>query len=227
MRKVMTSLAVLALVACSKPAETTNDMSAADANMTMDANATADANLAAPAAFQINETSWEFTREGKRLVPPEEMVAKLRAACAARTDRDTVIIARTDARGVTDIDDAIARARQYVQGGADWIFPEALTDRGEFARFAEAIDVPLVANMTEFGRSPLLGIDELADLGYAAVLYPVTLLRIALKAMEAALVTLAADGTQADLIDLMCTREELYEMLEYDEFRKRQEGFGA
>lgn len=162
---------------------------------------------------------------GKRLVPSEEMAAKLRAASTARTDPDTVLIARTDARGVTDLDDAIVRAKRYIQAGADWIFPEALTSRDEFAQFAEAVDAPLVANMTEFGKSPLLAIDELTKLGYAAVLYPVTLLRIALKAMEAALVTIAADGTQADLVDLMCTREELYELLEYDEFCKRQQGY--
>jgi methylisocitrate lyase len=162
---------------------------------------------------------------GKQLEPPEEMTAKLRAACGARVDPDTVIIARTDARGVTDLDDAIARAKLYLDAGADWIFPEALTSRDEFAQFAAAVQCPLVANMTEFGKSPILNIDDLADLGYAAVLYPVTLLRIALKAMEAALVTIATDGTQADLVDLMCTREELYEILEYDEFRKRQKAY--
>jgi methylisocitrate lyase len=164
---------------------------------------------------------------GKQLVPTEEMAAKLRAALSARSDPDTVIIARTDARGVTDLDDAISRAQAYRQAGADWIFPEALTSRDEFAQFAAAVQCPLVANMTEFGKSPLLTIDELAELGYAVVLYPVTLLRIALKAMDAALVTIATDGTQADLVDLMYTREELYEILEYDEFRKRQSGYGA
>jgi methylisocitrate lyase len=162
---------------------------------------------------------------GKTLVAPAEMAAKIRAAAAARRDPATVIIARTDASGVTDFDDALARAAAYLDAGADWIFPEALTSKDEFARFADAIEAPLVANMTEFGKSPLLDADELADLGYAVVLYPVTLLRIALKAMDAALSILAADGHQGDLLDLMVTREELYELLEYDDFKRRQEKY--
>jgi methylisocitrate lyase len=163
---------------------------------------------------------------GKTLAPALEMCAKLRAAQSARSDASTVLIARTDARGVTDLDDAIHRSRLYLDAGADWIFPEALSSREEFSQFAEAVDAPLVANMTEFGKSPLLTIDELAELGYAVVLYPVTLLRIALKGMEAALSILGQEGTQTNLLDLMFTREELYEALEYEEFRRRQAGFG-
>ncbi len=158
---------------------------------------------------------------GKSLVSIEEMCAKLRAARAARYDEDLVIIARTDARGVDDLDAALDRARQYLEAGADWIFPEALADKAEFERFAREIDAPLVANMTEFGRSPLLTLEELADLGYAAVLYPVTLMRVAMKAVEAALDTIAADGSQQELLDLMQTREELYELLEYEGFEER------
>ena len=109
------------------------------------------------------------------------MCEKLRAAAAARRDPDLVIIARTDARGVTSLDEAISRANQYVGGGADWIFPEALESADEFDRFTREIDAPLVANMTEFGKSPLLSIDELANLGYAGVLYPVTALRVAMS----------------------------------------------
>ena len=93
------------------------------------------------------------------------MCAKLRAAAAARQDPDLVLIARTDARGVTSLDDAIYRSQAYLAAGADWIFPEALADRDEFARFADEVDAPLVANMTEFGKSPLLPLEELADLG--------------------------------------------------------------
>lgn len=158
---------------------------------------------------------------GKSLVEPAVMCAKLRAAVAARTDPQLVIIARTDARGVTGLDDALARARQYLEAGADWIFPEALESKEEFARFAREIDAPLVANMTEFGKSPLLALEELADLGYAAVLYPVTLLRVALKASEAALNLIAADGTQQDILDLMQTRDELYDLLDYRYFEER------
>ncbi len=165
---------------------------------------------------------------GKTLVESDTMSAKIRAAVAARTNDDLVIIARTDARGVTDFDDALARANEYVAAGADWIFPEALTDRDEFARFADGIDVPLVANMTEFGKSPLLSVSELAELGYATVLYPVTLLRVAMQAAQSALTAIAAEGTQASLLDTMQTREELYQLLQYDTFDQRdRENFGT
>jgi methylisocitrate lyase len=152
---------------------------------------------------------------GKTLVSIAEMVEKIRAAVAARGDDGPVIIARTDARGCTSLDDAVERAIAYLDAGAEWIFPEALANRDEFARFAEAIDAPLVANMTEFGKSPLLSVDELAELGYSVVLYPVTLLRVAMKAMEAALGMLITEGTQKELLDVMQTREELYELLDY------------
>jgi methylisocitrate lyase len=149
------------------------------------------------------------------------MCAKLRAAVAARADESTVIIARTDARGVDGFDAAVERARQYVVAGAEWIFPEALATREEFQAFAAAVDVPLLANMAEFGKSPLLEFDELAEMGYRVVIYPVTLLRVAMKAMETALTVLAADGTQRELLDLMQTRQELYDLVEYDSYEAR------
>lgn len=158
---------------------------------------------------------------GKTLVDPAAMCAKLRAATAARDDKDLVIIARTDARGVTGLNDAGERAKRYLEAGADWIFPEALQSKDEFEQFARAIDAPLVANMTEFGQSPLLTLEELAELGYSAVIYPVTLLRVAMKATEAALNFLAADGSQQELLDLMQTREELYDLLDYRFFEQR------
>jgi methylisocitrate lyase len=158
---------------------------------------------------------------GKSLVSTEAMCAKLRAAGAARADDSTIIIGRTDARGVESFEAAIERARQYIGAGADWIFPEALATRDEFEAFARAINVPLVANMTEFGKSPLLTFAELQDLGYRVVLYPVTLLRVAMKAAESTLAILAADGTQRELLDLMQTRQELYDLLEYDSFEQR------
>ena len=165
---------------------------------------------------------------GKELVEADAMCAKLRAATAARSDPDLVIIARTDARGAVSFEEAIDRARRYLDAGADWIFPEALTSRDEFEKFAEAIDAPLVANMTEFGQSPLLGLDELAELGYSVVLYPVTLLRVAMKAIEATLAVLGSDGTQRDILDLMQTREELYDILGYDDYEDRdREYFGG
>jgi methylisocitrate lyase len=158
---------------------------------------------------------------GKSLIEPQAMCEKLRAAADAKADTDLVIVARTDARGVTSIEDAIERAKRYLDAGADWIFPEALQSKDEFEQFAGAIDAPLIANMTEFGKSPLLTLDELGQLGYSAVLYPVTLLRVAMKATEAALNVIAADGTQADILDLMQTREELYDLLDYQVFEER------
>jgi methylisocitrate lyase len=160
---------------------------------------------------------------GKALVSPDAMCAKIAAAAAAKNDDDLVIIARTDARGVTDFDDAVRRANMYLDAGADWIFPEALLSREEFQRFADAVDAPLIANMTEYGKSPLLPADELEAAGFAGVLYPVTALRLAMKAIETGLSLLARDGIQTELIDLevMQTREELYDLLDYDDFEER------
>jgi methylisocitrate lyase len=164
---------------------------------------------------------------GKSLVDSQTMCAKIRAAVSARTNDSLVIIARTDARGVEGIDAALERARMYLDAGADWVFPEALASADEFARFAEEINAPLLANMTEFGKSPLLTVDELSELGYAAVLFPVTLFRVAMKAMEAAAALLAVEGTQRNLLDVMQTREELYDLLDYQGFEERdREHFG-
>lgn len=160
---------------------------------------------------------------GKTLIPPDQMCRKLRAAVNCRSDSELVIIARTDARGVNSLDDAVDRAKRYVDEGADWVFPEALTSADEFARFATELSVPLVANMTEFGKSPLLSFEALAAMGYAIVLYPVTLLRVALKAAEAALATIAAEGTQQGLVDLMQTRQELYELIGYSDYDLRDQ----
>jgi methylisocitrate lyase len=164
---------------------------------------------------------------GKSLVEPAAMRSKLRAAASARRDQDFVIIARTDARGVTNLDDAIDRAKRYLDAGADWIFPEALQSKDEFEKFSDAVDAPLVANMTEFGKSPLLTLDELADLGYSAVLYPVTLLRIAMYGAEAALRVIAQEGTQAEILDMMQTREDLYDLLDYRAFEDRDRNYST
>jgi len=162
---------------------------------------------------------------GKQLVTTDDMCAKLKAAAAARADEGTVIIGRTDARGVDGFDAAVARAQQYLDAGADRVFPEALATPDEFRAFAKAVDAPLVANMTEFGKSPLLGFDELAEMGYRAVLYPVTLLRVAMKAVETALAILAADGSQRELLDLMQTRQELYDLIDYRTYESRDREF--
>lgn len=160
---------------------------------------------------------------GNKLVDADTMCEKLRAAADARWDEDLVIIARTDARDAEGFEGAVRRAHLYLGAGADWIFPDALATREEFARFAETVDAPLVANMNEFGPSPLLSLEELADMGYAAVLYPVTLLRVAMKAAEAALAVIAAEGTQRDLLDLMQSREEFYDLLDYEDYEQEED----
>lgn len=155
---------------------------------------------------------------GKTLVTAEEMIAKIRAAVAGRNDESLVILARTDARGTDGIDAALERAKQYVDAGADWIFPEALADRDEFERFAREVPVPLVANITEFGKSALLPLSELTELGYAAALFPVTLLRLTMKTIEQALGTIREQGTQSSLVDQMQTRQQLYDLLGYTDY---------
>ncbi len=152
---------------------------------------------------------------GKSLVSAEALCEKIRAAVAARADADFILVARTDARGVHGFDEAVARARQYVSAGADWIFPDAMETADEFEQFARQVEVPLIANMTEFGRGPLLSLEELAEMGYSVALYPATLQSIALKAMEAALALLATDGTQQPLLDLMQTPDELNDLLDF------------
>ena len=153
---------------------------------------------------------------GKTLVSQQEFCERLAAAVEAKRDPDFVIIARTDARGVTSYDDAVERANAYLQAGADAIFPEALADRDEFARFARDVQAPLLANMTEFGKTPYLPLSEFAEMGYAMVIYPVTLQRVAMHAMQRALATIRESGTQAAVLDEMQTRQELYELLGYE-----------
>jgi methylisocitrate lyase len=142
---------------------------------------------------------------GKQLISETEMCEKIAAAAAARRDPSTVIIGRTDARGVTTIDDCLRRMHAYRDAGADWLGSEF-----------ESLHTPLLANMTEFGVSPLVALEDISAMGFSAALYPVTLLRIAMKAMEAGLAMIADEGTQENLLDLMQTREELYDMLDYD-----------
>lgn len=154
--------------------------------------------------------------EGKRLVPVEEMCAKIRAAVEARTSRDFMVIARTDARGVAGYDEAVARAEAYLAAGADGIFPEALTDREELARFARDVPTVLLANMTEFGRTPLLTVEELGAMGYRLVIFPVSVQRVAAHAVRSFLADLRRSGTQRGWLDRMQTRAELYELLGYE-----------
>jgi methylisocitrate lyase len=153
---------------------------------------------------------------GKSLVPTEEMVGKIEAAVAGRRDANFMIIARTDARAVEDFEHAVDRAKRYLAAGADAIFPEALQTEEEFRDFAREIDRPLLANMTEFGKSPLLSFQQLGDLGYRMVIFPMTAFRVAMKASSDLFAALKRDGTQADWLERMQTRQELYKLLHYD-----------
>jgi len=158
--------------------------------------------------------------DGKSLVTAQAMVEKIRAAVGARRDQDFLIVARTDARASEGLEGAIARAKAYVDAGADAIFPEALAEEGEFEKFRKAIQVPLLANMTEFGKSKLLTAKQLSDLGFNIVIYPVTTLRLAMKAIEDGLVTIKSEGTQESVVKKMQTRAELYELLRYEDYAK-------
>ncbi|MFD4867597.1 methylisocitrate lyase [Streptomyces sp. NPDC058412] len=156
--------------------------------------------------------------DGKTVVPRETMVRRVRAAVEARRDEDFLLMARTDARAVEGLEAAIDRAKAYVDAGADAVFPEALADEAEFEAFRAAVDVPLLANMTELGKGRLLSARTLEDLGYNLVIYPVTLFRLAMGAVEDGLRTLAEEGTQESLLPRMQTRSRLYEVLGYDAY---------
>jgi methylisocitrate lyase len=153
---------------------------------------------------------------GKSLVDVDEMTEKIKTAVAARRDTDFMIIARTDARAVEDFDRTVDRAKRYMQAGADAIFPEALQRPEEFRDFAGEIHLPLMANMTEFGKSPLLSFKELAGLGYRMVIFPQSAFRVSMKASEQLLRALKESGTQKEWLKEMQTREELYKLLDYD-----------
>jgi methylisocitrate lyase len=156
--------------------------------------------------------------EGKEVVPADEMRRRIRAAADARRDGRFVICARTDARAVEGLDAAIERAKSYVDTGADMVFPEALTGAEELERFKKAVDAPVLANMTEFGKTDLLDVHTLASAGVNIVIYPVTLLRLAMGAAERGLHELASVGTQEGLVGQMQSRAELYELLGYDDY---------
>lgn len=166
---------------------------------------------------------------GKSVVSAEVMAAKVRAAVAAKRDRDLVIIARTDAKGVNGFDDAVDRAKRYLDAGADGIFPEAMESREEFERFAEALPgAVLLANMTEFGKSPNLDVTTLGQMGYRLILFPLTAFRVAMKAAEDTLRDLLANGVQTGSIPKMQTRAELYDLLGYTGYEARdREYFGG
>ncbi len=153
---------------------------------------------------------------GKRLVPVEAFCEKIAAACEARKSKDFLIIARTDARGVDGYDAAVERAHQYVAAGAEAVFPEALRTEEELRRFKRDVPVWLLANMTEFGTTPYFTVEQFADMGYNMVIFPVTLQRTAMWAMQKVLASIRDHGTQEPCVAHMQTRQELYDLLGYD-----------
>lgn len=157
--------------------------------------------------------------DGKKLVSAEEMTQKIRAASNQRKfDENFVIIARTDARASEGLEKAIDRAKAYIDAGADVIFTEALENEKEFEAFRRAVTAPLLANMTEFGKSKLLSVSALESLGYNIVIYPVTTLRLAMKAQEDGLKAILSLGSQESMLERMQHRKELYELTRYEEY---------
>ena len=153
---------------------------------------------------------------GKKLVSTEEMVQKIRAI--KKVAPTLIIVARTDARAVESFEAAIERANAYVEAGADAIFPEALQSEEEFRLFSQSIAVPILANMTEFGKTPYYSAEEFADMGFQMVIYPVTSLRVAAKAYECIFQLIMEQGSQKKGLEDMQTRSELYETISYYEF---------
>jgi len=156
--------------------------------------------------------------DGKAVVDDDTALQRIRAAVDGRRDPNFLVMARTDIRAVDGLSATIDRAKALVDAGADAIFPEALTGADEFAAVRAAVDVPLLANMTEFGKGELLTTQQLTDLGINIVIYPVTLLRLAMGAAMRGLDQIRAEGTQAGLLDQMQTRAELYELLDYESY---------
>lgn len=166
-------------------------------------------------------------RPGKEIVSQAEMVDRIKAAVDARTDPDFVIMARTDALAVEGLDKAIERAVACVEAGADMIFPEAMTELAMYRQFAAAVGVPILANITEFGSTPLFTVEELAGADVGIVLYPLSAFRAMNKAAENVYTAIRRDGTQKNVVDTMQTRMELYEAIGYHAFEQRLDALFA
>jgi methylisocitrate lyase len=160
-------------------------------------------------------------RPGKEIVPREEMVDRIKAAADARTDPGFVIMARTDALAVEGLQAAIDRACACVEAGADMIFPEAITELGMYRRFADAVQVPVLANITEFGKTPLFTADELRSAGVGLALYPLSAFRAMNQAALRVYETVRREGTQKSVLDTMQTRDELYDFLDYHAYEDK------
>jgi len=159
-------------------------------------------------------------RDGKKLVSTSEMTERIQAAAEAKTEPDFVIMARTDALAVEGLDAALERSKAYRLAGADMLFPEAITEVSQYQKFKDASSLPILANMTEFGKTPLLHLDELANAGVDMALYPLSANRAMNKAAYDLLQDLRFNGTQAKSVDKMQTRDELYKILQYEKFEK-------
>ncbi|GMR05072.1 MAG: methylisocitrate lyase [Thermodesulfobacteriota bacterium] len=157
---------------------------------------------------------------GKRLVTPEDMAGKIAAAVEARKDPEFLIIARTDARAVEGLDGAIKRAQLYIEAGADCVFPEALESKEEFTVFRNEVNAPLLANMTEFGKTPLITVKEFEEMGYNLVIFPLTAFRVMLRSVKGAFERLKVEGTQEGFLGEMFTRDELYELIGYEGYEE-------
>ena len=160
-------------------------------------------------------------RPNNAIVSKEEMVDRIRAAVDARTDPNFVIMARTDALAVEGLEAAIDRAQAYVEAGADMLFPEAITELAMYRQFADAVQVPILANITEFGATPLFTTDELRSANVAMALYPLSAFRAMNRAAEKVYNVLRQEGTQKSVIDIMQTRNELYESINYYQFEEK------
>ena len=160
-------------------------------------------------------------RPGKEIVPVDEMADRIKAAVDARTDAGFVIMARTDALANEGLEKSIQRSIRYVEAGADMIFPEAITDLPMYKKFADAVKVPILANITEFGKSPLFTVDELRSASVAMVLYPLSAFRAMSRAALRVYETIRRDGTQRAVLDAMQTRDELYAVLDYHTYEHK------
>jgi len=158
--------------------------------------------------------------DGKQVISVEHMREKVAAAVQARVNPDFLIIARVDAKAVYGFDDAVKRAHAYLDAGADMIFPEALTTPEEFEEFAKQVKAPLLANMTEFGKTPYLTVQEFERFGYNVVIFPMTAFRIMMKAVEDSLRVLKQEGTQVSLLERMTSRADLYRLIHYQDYEQ-------
>jgi methylisocitrate lyase len=166
-------------------------------------------------------------RPGKEIVSKQEMVDRIKAAVDARTDENFVIMARTDALAVEGFEAAIDRAMACVEAGADMIFPEAVTRLDEYKKFADAVKVPILANITEFGQTPLFTVEELKTVNVGLVLYPLSAFRAMNKAAENVYTAIRRDGTQKNVVDTMQTRSELYDRINYHDFEQKLDALFA